>query len=315
MVVPFWPDHRDDQRRAQGGAAASARLRRGRAAAGQPQGPGRLRLDGRQAGRADDRRGASQRAPRLGLLLEEGGEIEGDPAKPRWIVDPLDGTTNFLHGLPHFSISIAVEERRPGGADRDQPGPGLSAAYRRKLLGRERAAAPGFNDARLRVSARRDLADSADRHRHAALRARRCRALGENLRRRRAAGLGIRRFGSAALDLAWVAAGRLDGFWEDDLDIWDTAAGMLLVREAGGFVTDYRGSDRLVRAARICRRLRGDPFQAAKAGRRARCEITGLCRACGDGGAGPKAPPSFSKPWSIPLWPASPQAICRSSCS
>ena len=67
---------------------------------------------------------------------------------------------------------------------------------------------------------------------------------------------GIRRFGSAALDLAWVAAGRMDGFWEDDLDLWDTAAGVLLVREAGGFVTDYRGSDRIVRARRICRRHR-----------------------------------------------------------
>ena len=81
---------------------------------------------------------------------------------------------------------------------------------------------------------------------------------------------GIRRFGSAALDLAWVAAGRMDGFWEDDLDLWDTAAGVLLVREAGGFVTDYRGSDRSFERARIHCRIVGDPFQAAKAGRRGR---------------------------------------------
>ena len=90
--------------------------------------------------------------PDWGMLLEEGGEIEGNPDKPRWIVDPLDGTTNFLHGIPHFAISIAVEEQKPA-AGRDHPGPGLSPADRRQLLGGERArrVAPG---ARLRVSAR-----------------------------------------------------------------------------------------------------------------------------------------------------------------
>ena len=79
---------------------------------------------------------------------------------------------------------------------------------------------------------------------------------------------GIRRFGSAALDLAWVAAGRMDGFWEDDLDLWDTAAGLLLVKEAGGFVTDYRGSRPIVRAARIYRRSGVIHSQAAEADRR-----------------------------------------------
>src|SRR6476619_7534804 len=157
--------------------------------------------------------------PDWGMLLEEGGAIEGNPDKPRWVVDPLDGTTNFLHGVPHFSISIAVEERKPGGGT-------------------------GLNEARLRVSARRDLNETmigtgmphcgrGDPARWAKIYA----AVGPQVS-------GVRRFGSAALDLAWVAAGRMDGFWEDDLDLWDTAAGVLLVREAGGFVTDYRGADR-----------------------------------------------------------------------
>ena len=97
--------------------------------------------------------------PDWGMLLEEGGEIEGNPDKPRWIVDPLDGTTNFLHGVPHFSISIAVEEKKPGGGTEITPGPGLSAADRRELWA-EKGRGAWLHDARLRVSARRDLADS-----------------------------------------------------------------------------------------------------------------------------------------------------------
>jgi myo-inositol-1(or 4)-monophosphatase len=181
--------------------------------------------------------------PDWGLLLEEGGEIEGNPDKPRWIVDPLDGTTNFLHGVPHFAISIAVEERKAGG------GTGISHALVYQPLTdesfwAEKGRGAWLQDARLRVSARRDLNESVigtgiphcgrgDPEQWAKIYS----AIGPQV-------AGVRRFGSAALDLAWVAAGRMDGFWEDDLDIWDTAAGMLLVKEAGGFVTDYRGSDR-----------------------------------------------------------------------
>ena len=178
-----------------------------------------------------------------GMLLEEGGEIEGNPEKPRWIVDPLDGTTNFLHGVPHFAISIAVEEKKPGG------GTEITQALVYQPLTddsywAEKGRGAWLQDARLRVSARRDLNESligtgiphcgrGDAARWAKIYA----AVGPQVS-------GVRRFGSAALDLAWVAAGRMDGFWEDDLDIWDTAAGVLLVKEAGGFVTDYRGSDR-----------------------------------------------------------------------
>jgi myo-inositol-1(or 4)-monophosphatase len=181
--------------------------------------------------------------PDWGLLVEEAGEIAGNPEKPRWIVDPLDGTTNFLHGVPHFAISIAVEEKKPGG------GAEISHALVYQPLTdesfwAEKGRGAWLQDARLRVSARRDLNDSligtgiphlgrGDAARWAKIYA----AVGPQVS-------GVRRFGSAALDLAWVAAGRMDGFWEEDLDVWDTAAGMLLVKEAGGFVTDYRGADR-----------------------------------------------------------------------
>ena len=181
--------------------------------------------------------------PDWGMLLEEGGAIEGNSDKPRWIVDPLDGTTNFLHGVPHFAISIAVEERKAGG------GSEISHALVYQPLTdesfwAEKGRGAWLHDARLRVSARRDLNESligtgmphcgrGDPARWAKIYG----AIGPQVS-------GVRRFGSAALDLAWVAAGRMDGFWEDDLDIWDTAAGVLLVKEAGGFVTDYRGSDR-----------------------------------------------------------------------
>ena len=181
--------------------------------------------------------------PDWGMLLEEGGEVAGNPDKPRWIVDPLDGTTNFLHGIPHFSISIAVEEKRPDGR-----GEITHAMVYQPVNDEEFWAEKGrgawLQARRLRVSSRRDLADSIMGtgmphcgRGNAAQWAKIYSAVGPEV-------AGVRRFGSAALDLAWVAAGRMDGFWEDDLDIWDTAAGVLLVKEAGGFVTDYRGSDR-----------------------------------------------------------------------
>src|SRR6476620_5355015 len=181
--------------------------------------------------------------PDWGMLLEEGGEIEGHPDKPRWIVDPLDGTTNFLHGVPHFAISIAVEERTAGR------GGAISHALVYQPLTddsywAEKGRGAWLQDARLRVSARRDLNESLigtgipHMGRGASEQWSKIYAeVGPQVS-------GVRRFGSAALDLAWVAAGRMDGFWEDDLDLWDTAAGVLLVREAGGFVTDYRGGDR-----------------------------------------------------------------------
>jgi myo-inositol-1(or 4)-monophosphatase len=181
--------------------------------------------------------------PDWGMLLEEAGEIEGNPDKPRWVVDPLDGTTNFLHGIPHFAISVAVVEKRPDGRD-DVTHAMVYQPLTDEGFWAEKGRGAWLQDRRLRVSARRDLLETVigtgiphcGRGTPESW-AKIYNAVAPNVS-------GVRRFGSAALDLAWVAAGRMDGFWEDDLDIWDTAAGVLLVKEAGGFVTDYRGSDR-----------------------------------------------------------------------
>ncbi|HEX4736729.1 MAG TPA: inositol monophosphatase family protein [Allosphingosinicella sp.] len=177
------------------------------------------------------------------LTLEEDGEIEGDPGKPRWIVDPLDGTSNFLHGIPHFAISIAVEDPRGSGGRPEITQALVYQPLTDETFWAEKGRGAWLNERRLRVSARRDLADAliatgipfkghGDHERFAKV----LDAVAPQV-------AGIRRFGSAALDLAWVAAGRYDGFWEEELNVWDIAAGILLVREAGGFVTDFRGAD------------------------------------------------------------------------
>jgi myo-inositol-1(or 4)-monophosphatase len=182
--------------------------------------------------------------PDWGFLMEEGGTIEGDPAKPRWVVDPIDGTSNFIHGIPHFAISIAVQEPKPGGTGWGELSQGLVyQPLTDESYWAEKGRGAWLNERRLRVSSRRSLDD--------ALVATGVPYLGHGHLERFQSILaavapevaGIRRFGSAALDLAWVAAGRFDGFWEEDLQFWDIAAGVLLVREAGGFVTDFRGGD------------------------------------------------------------------------
>jgi myo-inositol-1(or 4)-monophosphatase len=176
--------------------------------------------------------------PDWGLFLEEGGEKAGNNS--RWIVDPLDGTTNFLHGMPHFAISIAAEV----------DGEVVAGLIHQPLTGEsfwaEKGRGAWLSDRRLRVSARRELNECViatgipyQGHGDAAKFSSVLTAVMPEV-------AGIRRFGSAALDLAWVAAGRFDGFWETDLSYWDVAAGILLVREAGGFVTDFRGGDAMV---------------------------------------------------------------------
>lgn len=181
--------------------------------------------------------------PDWGFLVEERGQIAGDPNKPRWIIDPLDGTTNFLHGLPHFCMSIAVED--PFGS---QGKPEITHGYiyqpiTDESFWAEKGRGAWLQDQRLRVSARKDLPDALIAtgipylgHGNFAEWSRIFGAIAPEV-------AGIRRFGSAALDLAWVAAGRYDGFWESGLQPWDIAAGVLIVKEAGGFVTDYRGAE------------------------------------------------------------------------
>ncbi|RIV90908.1 inositol monophosphatase [Aurantiacibacter xanthus] len=180
--------------------------------------------------------------PGWGFLLEEGGEIEAEPGQPRFIIDPLDGTSNFLHGLPHFAISIAVQERKLGSDEWGEVTAGvIYQPITDETFWAEKTRGAWLHDARLRVSGRRHLSEALiatgtpyQGHGNFSEWTRIFGHVGPNV-------AGIRRYGAASLDLAWVAAGRFDGFWESDLSAWDTAAGCLLIREAGGFVSDYRG--------------------------------------------------------------------------
>jgi myo-inositol-1(or 4)-monophosphatase len=175
--------------------------------------------------------------PGYGFLGEEGGRREGDDKSHCWIVDPLDGTTNFLHGIPQFSISIALERE------------GIIVAgviynpANEELFQAERGKGAFLNDQRLRVAARRHLSDSVVACGVPHLGRGDLALFRNELAAVQAKVAGLRRFGSAALDLAWVAAGRFDIFWERDLSPWDMAAGILMVREAGGFATDLDGGD------------------------------------------------------------------------
>lgn len=177
--------------------------------------------------------------PSYGFLLEEGGEIAGEDSQHRFIVDPLDGTTNFLHGIPHFAVSIGLESQgRMAAAVIYNPATD-------ELYTAERGDGAFLNDRRLRVSARRKLEDCVIGTGIPHLGSKRHGAYLVELRNIMAEVSGIRRFGAAALDLAYVAAGRLDGFWEDNLQPWDMAAGILMVREAGGYITDREGGQEI----------------------------------------------------------------------
>jgi len=178
--------------------------------------------------------------PGYGFLLEEHGEVEGADRTHRFIVDPLDGTTNFLHGIPHFAISIALERYGELVAGL------IYNPASNETFTAERGKGAFLNDRRIRVAARRELADcvivTGIPHRGKA---------GQEIFLREmqsimSATAGIRRTGAAALDLAFVAAGRFDGFWERNLRAWDLAAGIVILREAGGFVSDAEGKDRML---------------------------------------------------------------------
>jgi myo-inositol-1(or 4)-monophosphatase len=184
--------------------------------------------------------------PGYAFLAEERGEVAGTDKTHRWIVDPLDGTTNFLHAIPHFAINIALErEGRIVAAVTYNP-------VTHDLFWAERGRGAYLNDRRLRVAARARFDEAVfasgipflGHGQHA-------RFLKElhQIAQRVA---GVRRFGSAALDLAWVAAGRFDGFWERDLAPWDMAAGVLLATEAGGMVTDADGGEDMLTKGSIC---------------------------------------------------------------
>jgi myo-inositol-1(or 4)-monophosphatase len=182
--------------------------------------------------------------PGYAFLMEESGASGSEHWSWRWVVDPLDGTTNFLHGIPHWAISIALERRLPDGGSELAAGLIYAPAVD-ELFWAEKGGGAFVNERRLRVSARRELKESvfATGVPFAAVAPQRRLAFARTLGVLMPQVAGIRRFGAAALDLAWVAAGRYDGFWELGLKRWDMAAGALLVREAGGFVTDPAGQD------------------------------------------------------------------------
>ena len=178
--------------------------------------------------------------PTYGWLAEEGGEIEGQDPTRRWIVDQLDGTTNYLHGLPHWAVSIALEHKG------DIVAGVVYDPTKDELFFAEKGQGAWMNESRLRVSGRHKLIESIF-------------ATGlpfagrpelpqtlQELARLLPATAGVRRFGSAALDLAYVAAGRYDGYWERRLQSWDLAAGSLIVREAGGLVEPFTPGNSII---------------------------------------------------------------------
>src|SRR5579875_988270 len=188
----------------------------------------------------------SKARPGYGFLAEERGVVEGTDRTHMWIIDPLDGTTNFLHAIPHFAVNIALErEGQVVAGVTFNPANG-------DLFWAEKGKGCFLNDHRLRVAARRHLDDCvlatgipfAGKPGHAQF-------LKElhQLSQRVAGG---RRFGSAALDLAWVAAGRYDGYWERNLQPWDIAAGVLMVVEAGGIVSDADGAPFTLAQGSVC---------------------------------------------------------------
>ncbi len=180
--------------------------------------------------------------PEHGIYGEEGTR-ERLEAEFRWYVDPLDGTTNFAHGFPQFAVSLGLEQR-PAGTKDDEDGTLVAGVIydpmRDELYAAERGRGATLNGRAMHVSRAKNLAEALlatgfpSRKRHAS----------PNIHFYQEFTLrshGVRRAGAAALDLAYVACGRLDGFWEFNLNPWDTAAGILLVEEAGGRVTDYAG--------------------------------------------------------------------------
>jgi myo-inositol-1(or 4)-monophosphatase len=179
------------------------------------------------------------------FLMEERGIIEGPDKSHFWIVDPLDGTMNFMHGIPHFAISIGLQREgelvagliyNPANGD---------------VFTAEKGKGAFLNDRRIRVAARSNLEEcvvvTGIPHRGRSDHAEYLQGLGRVM----AQVSGIRRSGSAALDLAWLAAGRYDGFWEMNLHPWDMAAGIVLVREAGGFVTDLGGGKTMLETGNV----------------------------------------------------------------
>ena len=195
--------------------------------------------------------------PSYGWLGEETGESKGEDPTRRWIVDPLDGTTNFLHGMPHWAISIALEHKGEIVA-----GVVFDAAKDEMFYAEKGQGAWMNQSQRLRVSGRARMIEGVFA---TGVPFGTMPGLGESLKdmaRLMPQCAGVRRWGAAALDLAYVAAGRFDGYWERGIKAWDVAAGVILVREAGGFVNPLREGDPLFGGAGLIAANSGlnDPF-------------------------------------------------------
>ena len=179
--------------------------------------------------------------PDYSVLSEENGEINNDKSF-KWIIDPIDGTANFLHGIPHFAISIGLEK------DGEIICGIIYDPIKDEMFVAEKGNGSYLNNQRIRVSSRSKLKDciiftggpkkeSEDRDL----------ALKEYNNFSTKILIPIRKLGSAALDMAYVAAGRCDGFWQRNLNYWDIAAGIILIKESGGFVTDFNGENKYLK--------------------------------------------------------------------
>jgi len=189
----------------------------------------------------------SKARPGYGFLMEESGVVEGTDPSHRWIIDPLDGTTNFLHGLPIFAISVALEREGQliAGVIYNPATDDMYIA--------EKGQGAWHNNRRLRVSPRRNISDSLIAcgipHLGKAKEHPRFKA---ELAAVMARAANVRRLGAASIDLALTAAGRFDAYWERDLKPWDIAAGIVLLREAGGYVSDLDGGQDMLEKGSLC---------------------------------------------------------------
>ena len=173
--------------------------------------------------------------PKHGILCEEGTSHAGDDYQ--WIIDPIDGTMNFVHGFPQFSVSIALQHKQETVAGL------VYDPIRHEMFTALRGSGARLNNRRIRVSKAKHLKDGLIGTGFPIRAPEKLPSYLAGFNRVIEQCSGIRRAGSAAMDLAYVAAGRLDGYWETNLSIWDIAAGVLLVKEAGGLITDFQGQE------------------------------------------------------------------------
>ncbi|HWL80273.1 MAG TPA: inositol monophosphatase family protein [Roseomonas sp.] len=197
--------------------------------------------------------------PNFAFLGEEEGQTGKEDWEWRWVVDPLDGTTNFLHGIPHWSVSIGIEKRTGENSSEIVAGVIYNPAAD-EMFWAEKGVGAFLNDRRLRVSGRRDMLSAVFATGIPFAKVPRKAEFTAILARLMPQVAGIRRMGAASLDLAWTAAGRYDGYWELGLKPWDVAAGLIILKEAGGYVTDPEGGDSFASGNVIA----GNPFLQPK---------------------------------------------------